>query len=185
MDNILNTVYDELKEATTEIQKVVTEKNDLEDRVKSNRYSAETVKREFEPRIDDLKQKIRSMKEKTFADAKALVSSYRAEMDERNNLDASELTDDIRLLQSGIPLTERDVEHILRRAENNRTMSIVALRYAEQHGLKIQHRPYTFELEQQAARDTANALDEIIAYFPRWIDTNRAFIMLDQFFGIE
>ena len=183
--DIVNEVYSGLKEATTEIQKIVAVQNDLEAKVKSGRYNTETVKNEFKPRIDDLKWQTRKLSEQAIADAKALVSNYRAEVDEKNHLDANELTDDIKLLQSGIPLTERDVEHILRRAENNRTMTSLALRYAEQHGLKIQHRPYTFELEMKSARDTADALDQVLIYYPNWIATDKAFYMLDQFFALN
>lgn len=182
--DIVNEVYSGLKEATTEIQKVVAVQNDLEAKVKAGRYTAETVQNEIKPRIDDLKQRILSMKEKTFADAKALVDGYRNEIDEQNNLDPKEINDDIKLLQAGIPLTVRDVEAILKRSENNRTMSQLAIRYAAQHDLKIEN-SYRFEREQNEAKAVADALDQALTYFPNWIATDKAFDMLDKFFGIE
>lgn len=182
--NIIETVYDALKESTKEVQKVVEEKAQLEEEVRTGRYSVETVNREIRPRIDDLKQKILSMKEKTFADAKALVDGYRNEIDEQNNLDPKEINDDIKLLQAGIPLTVRDVEAILKRNENNRTMSVLARRYAEQHDLKIVN-SYRFEREQNEAKAVADALDQALTYFPRWFDTGKAYDMLDKFFNKE
>ena len=182
--DVVNEVYSGLKEATTEVQKIVAEQNDLEKRVKAGRYSAETVQNEIKPRIDDLKQRILSMKEKTFADAKALVDGYRNEIDEQNNLDPKEINDDIKLLQTGIPLTVRDVEAILKRNENNRTMSQLAIRFAAQHDLKIEN-SYRFEREQNEAKAVADALDQALTYFPNWIATDKAFDMLDKFFGIE
>lgn len=182
--NIIETVYDALKESTKEVQKVVEEKAQLEEKVRTGRYSVETVNREIRPRIDDLKQRILSMKEKTFADAKALVDGYRNEIDEQNNLDPKEINDDIKLLQAGIPLTVRDVEAILKRSENNRTMSQLAIRYAAQHDLKIEN-SYRFEREQNEAKAVADALDQALTYFPNWIATDKAFDMLDKFFGIE
>lgn len=182
--DINNTVYDGLKEATKEIQKVVEEKAALEEKLKAGRYSVETVNREIKPRIDDLKRKTKSLSEQAIADAAALVSKYRDEIEERYCLDPEELNDDIKLLQAGIPLTVRDVEAILKRNENNRTMSVLARRYAEQHDLRIEH-SYTFERELKAARDTADVLDQVLTYYPRWIATDKAFDMLDKFFGIE
>lgn len=182
--NIIETVYDALKESTKEVQKVVEEKAQLEEKVKAGRYSAETVQNEIKPRIDDLKRKTNALSEQAIGDAAALVSKYRDEIEERYCLDPAELNDDIKLLQAGIPLSVRDVQAILRRNENNRTMTTLALRYAEQHDLKIEH-SYTFERELKAARDTADALDQVLIYFPRWIGTDRAFTMLDKFFALN
>ena len=182
--NIIETVYDTLKESTKEVQKVVEEKTQLEEKVRTGRYSVKTVNDEIKPRIDDLKQKILSMKEKTFADAKALVDGYRNEIDEQNNLDPKEINDDIKLLQAGIPLTVRDVEAILKRNENNRTMTQLAIRYAAQHDLKIEN-SYKFEREQNEAKAVADALDQALTYFPNWIDTGKAYDMLDKFFNKE
>lgn len=181
--NIIETVYDALKESTKEVQKVVEEKAQLEEKVKAGRYSAETVQNEIKPRIDDLKRKTKSLSEQAIADAAALVSKYRDEIEERYCLDPGELNDDIKLLQAGIPLSVRDVQAILRRNENNRTMTTLALRFAEQHDLKIEH-SYTFERELKAARDTADALDQVLTYYPNWIGTDRAFTMLDKFFAL-
>ena len=182
--NIIETVYDALKESTKEVQKVVEEKAQLEEKVKAGRYSAETVQNEIKPRIDDLKRKTKSLSEQAIADAAALVSKYRDEIEERYWLDPDELNDDIKLLQAGIPLSVRDVQAILRRNENNRTMTTLALRYAEQHDLKIEH-SYTFERELKAARETADALDQVLIYYPNWIGTDHAFTMLDKFFALN
>lgn len=182
--NIIETVYDALKESTKEVQKVVEEKVQLEEKVKAGRYSAETVQNEIKPRIDDLKRKTKSLSEQAIADAAALVSKYRDEIEERYCLDPEELNDDIKLLQAGIPLSVRDVQAILRRNEDNRTMTALALRYAEQHDLKIEH-SYTFERELKAARDTADALDQVLIYYPNWIGTDHAFTMLDKFFALN
>ena len=182
--DIVTDVYNSLEASTKEVQKIVAEKNELEEKVKAGRYSPETIQREIKPRLDDLKQKTKTLSEQAIADAAALVSKYRAETEERNNLDPAELNDDIKLLQAGIPLSAHDVQAILRRNENNRTMTTLALRYAAQHDLKIEH-SYTFERELKAARDTADALDQVLTYYPNWIGTDRAFVMLDKFFALN
>ena len=63
-------------------------------------------------------------------------------------------------------------------------MTTLCVRFAEQHDLKIEH-SYTFERELKAARDTADALDQVLTYYPRWIGTDRAFTMLDKFFALN
>ncbi len=182
--DIVQDVYNSLEASTKEVQKIVAEQNDLEEKVKNGRYSAETVQNEIKPRIDDLKRKTNALSEQAIADAAALVSKYRDEIEERYCLDPGELNDDIKLLQAGIPLSVRDVQAILRRNENNKTMTALALRYAEQHDLKIEH-SYTFERELKAARDTADALDQVLIYYPNWIGTDHAFTMLDKFFALN
>lgn len=180
--DIVQDVYNSLEASTKEVQTLATEKNELEEKVKTGRYSAETVNQEIKPRIDDLKRKMKTLTDQAIADAAALVSKYRDEIEERYCLDPGELNDDIKLLQAGIPLSVRDIQAILRRNENNRTMTTLALRYAEQHDLKIEH-SYTFERELKAARDTADVLDQVLTYYPNWIGTDRAFTMLDKFFA--
>jgi len=183
--DITNVVYDSLLSSTQEIRTVAQEQTELEERAASGRYSAETVKNEIRPRIDDLKRQTRKLSEQAIADAKALVANYRADIDARNDLDPNEITDDIRLLQCGVPLTARDIEVILKRNESNRTMSVLALRYAEQHDLKIENRPFTFELETKAARDRADALDQTLLYFQNWITQKNAVEMLNRFFAVK
>ena len=88
--DIVQDVYNSLEASTKEVQKIVAEQNDLEEKVKNGRYSTETVQNEIKPRIDDLKRKTNALSEQAVADAKALVSKYRAEIEERNNLDPAE-----------------------------------------------------------------------------------------------
>ncbi len=183
--DIVNDVYQSLKDNTREVQKVAEEKRTLEKKIKNNVYSAETINKKIMPCIADLRQKLESMKNQSISSAKELVNNFRREVDAENNLDPQEITDDIKLLSSGLPLTERDIETIIKRNENNRTMNILALRYAAQHDLKIDNRSYSFELNQKRALETADALDQILGYYSKWIDTEKALYMLDKFFGMK
>jgi len=183
--DITNDVYTALLNSTQEIQKGVQEQTELEEKAASGRYSAETVKNEIRPRIDVLRRQTRKLSEQAIESARGLVATYRAKIDARNDLDPSEITDDIRLLQCGVPLTARDVEAILKRSENNHTMQMLAIRYAEQHDLRIEHCPFTFELETKAARDRADALDQTLLYYQNWIDKKNAVEMLNRFFAVK
>lgn len=129
-----------------------------------------------------MNQQIKAQSEKAIQAAKALVAKYRADAEKRNNLDPAELTDDVKLFQTGIPLLPRDIQAILERNSGNRTMTQLALRYAKEHGIETGGTNYT---GGEAERQTANALDEIIRYYSRWIDKRNAKDVLRRFFNME
>lgn len=68
------------------------------------------MKDDIYPKRDALRRKIETASEGAIQEARNLVAQYRADAAELNNLDPAELTDDVKLLQSGItllPVTSR------------------------------------------------------------------------------
>ena len=180
--NIMQTVYKALEASTVEIGKTLAERDSLEEKIKSGRYSPQTVQKEFHPKRDALNQQIKVDSEKAIQAAKSLVEKYRADAEKLDNLDPSELTDDIKLFQTGIPLLPRDIQAILERNSGNRTMTQLALRYAKDHGIETGGTNY---IGGEAERQTANNLDGIIRYYSRWIDKRNAKDVLRRFFNVE
>ena len=180
--NITQTVYKTLEASTAEIGKTLAERDSLEEKIKPGRYSPQTVQKEFCPKRDALNQQIKADSEKAIQAAKSLVEKYRVDAEKLNDLNPAELTDDIKLFQTGIPLLPRDIQAILARNSNNRTMTQLALRYAKEHGIETGGINY---IVGEAERQTANALDEIIRYYSRWIDKQNAKDVLRRFFNVE
>lgn len=180
--NIMQTVYKALEASTAEIGKTLAERDHLEEKIKSGRYSSQTVQKEFQPKRDALNQQIKADSEKAIQAAKSLVEKYRADAEKLDNLDPAELTDDIKLFQTGIPLLPRDIQAILERNSGNRTMTQLALRYAKDHGIETGGTNY---IGGEAERQTANNLDGIIRYYSRWIDKRNAKDVLRRFFNVE
>lgn len=178
-DNISQSVYDALSSATDKIAVTAGEVNALQDKIKSGRYSAQTVKGEFAPRLETLRRQVADDSDNAIKEAQAMVARYREDAEALNDLDPAALTDDVKLFQSGIDLTERDIAAILRRNSDNRTMTQLALRYAQAHDVPVNGAEY---VGGQAERQTADSLDYIVAKYAGWIAKPNARAVLDRFF---
>ena len=179
--NIEDTVFRTLDKHAEEIGKVVAERDNLEEEIRSNRYSSRVMKEEMYPKRDDLLRKIDSMRETAIREAKDHINQYRKEAEELNNLNPNALTDDIKLLQSGITLLPRDIEAILKRNEGNRTMIQIALRYAKEHDIEVN----TYYIGGEEEKSIADTLDTVLYHYKKWIDKPNGRAMLRKFFAVE
>ena len=178
-NNIVQTVFDSLEADTTEINKTKAEHAALEAKIKEGRYSNQTLQKEIYPKRDALKRKIADDSARAIEKAKGLVAQYREDAERLNDLDPSAITDDIKLLTAGVPLLPRDINAILERNKDNRTMTQLALRYAKEHNIDMKG---TFYVGGEAEKQNANNLDTLIYYYSRWIDKENAHEMLRKFF---
>ena len=181
-NNIVQTVFDTLEARTDEISKDIAERDKLEEKIKSGRYSPQALKDDIYPKRDALRRKIDSAAEGAIQEAKNLVAQYRTDAAKLNNLDPAELTDDVKLLQSGITLLPRDIQGILERNKGNRTMTQIVLRYAKEHNIDTGG---TYYIGGQAEEETARNLDSLLFYYKNWIDKPNAKEMLRKFFDME
>lgn len=181
-NNIVQTVFDSLEADTTEINKTKAEYAALNAKIKEGRYSNQTLTKEIYPKRDALKRQIESGCASAIKKAHDMVATYREDADRLNDLDPSAITDDIKLLTAGVPLLPRDINAILTRNKDNRTMTQLALRYAKEHNIDMKG---TFYVGGQAEREQADTLDGVIDYYARWIDKDNANDMLRRFFNVE
>ena len=184
MDNsIILKVYDSLEKRTDEIRKLADERNKLDDKISSGRYSQETLTKDVRPKRDEIHKQILSASEDALNEAQKLIDEYRTAIAERKNLKPEEITDDIKLLQPGIVLLPRDVQGMLSRNENNSTMTQIILRYAEEHDIDTRGMIYNRNNGQEEER-IAQALEAILRYYRKWSDKPNAKEMLPKFFKI-
>ncbi len=137
----------------------------LEEKKRSGDYSDKHIWEVTDPAIAKAKKEIDDHK----ASAKDLVRSMAEKVKrsnhERDLLRGEDLTDDARLLQGDLPLTADDVQGIIDRNAGNRTMLLLAHRYAEQKGLQV-HSTYLRATAENQAIDTVCAdIDRVISYF--------------------
>ena len=179
-NNIVQSVFDSLDADTTEIGKTVAEYEELETKIKDGYFGNQALKDEIYPKRDALKSKIRTDSANAMKKAKGLVEQYRQDAEKLNDLDPSAITDDIRLLQAGVALNARDINAILDRNKDNRTMTQLTLRYAKEHDIDVK----TIYVGGQAEAETARNLDGIIGYYEKWIDKKDAKNILRKFFNV-
>lgn len=180
-NNIAQAVFDSLDADTTEISKVKAEHAALEAEIKEGRYSIQTLQKEIYPKRDALKRQIESGCANAIKKAHDMVATYREDVDQLNDLDPSAITDDIKLFTTGVPLLPRDINAILARNKDNRTMTQLALRYAKEHNIDMNGTSY---VGGQAEKEHADDLDGVIDYYARWINKENAHDMLRRFFNV-
>lgn len=180
-NNIVQTIFDTLEADTTELDKVKTEYAALEAKIKEGRYSDQALQKEIYPKRDALRRQIADDSARAIDKAKGLVNQYRQDAERLNDLDPSAITDDIKLLTAGVPLLDRDIRAILDRNKGNRTMTQLALRYAKEHGIDMKG---TYYVGGHAELETAKNLDTILSYYTKWIDKDKAHVMLRKFFNV-
>lgn len=181
-NNIIETVYNHLDAKTDDIIGMGVQCKEIDKKINSGRYTQKTIDSELKPKLDELRRNQRKACDAALNEARELVEQYRFDAAEQDKLNPAELTDDVKLLQSGIYLKPRDIEGMLRRNEGNKTMTQIILRYAEENKIDTGNVHYRGAVEYE---DTARGLEQIIYYYGRWIDKANSKQMLRKFFGIE
>ena len=136
MENIMSSIVSDLEARTNELAPAIEKAAKLDADIKGGRYSQAAIKDELLPARDAVRAQIREAQE---AAKQAIAEKINAHITDLERLDAlspEELTDDCKLLSSGIALTESDIRFMLERNAKNRSMSQIILRYARDHGIK-------------------------------------------------
>lgn len=178
-NNLAGSVFEALAAATDGIAATVAQRDAVAAEIRSGRYSREELEKNYFPKDAELKSKIRHDSEDAIRNAHRIVAEYRAECEAKNVLDASMINDDARLLKAGVSLTERDIDNLLERNSDNRTMTTLITRFAKEHGLKVDGR---HKLRQQAEAKECDDLDAVINMYQKWIAHRKGKEMLNKFF---
>ncbi len=139
MNNV--TFYNNLKESVLDdIQAVARAKSSYDEaqsRRNSGRYSPEYIRDHIDPEIRNLRSEFFAARDRAGQAALRLIRKYQDELRASDALDPSQINDDIKLLQCGVTLSERDLRDILARNGENKTMTRLVLQYAADHDVKL------------------------------------------------
>ena len=139
--SIVNSAVEDL----TELEK---REKAIEDKIKSKRYTPDIVSNELMPELNSIKREIISRKESGNKAVRARSDEYISELRKADELNADNLTDDIKLLQSGVALSADDLATLFDRNAGNSTMQKLITDFAKQHNRDIQryYRPANADL---------------------------------------
>lgn len=127
-----------MDEARSSLVKERAELAELEKDVKSGKYTAQHIRETLRPQIDEKKMRIEIIQENAKAAAEKALAVYAEECRAADVLNPADLHDgDIRLLNCGVELTQRDLSDMLRRNDGNSTMEQLILRYAKTRGINL------------------------------------------------
>ena len=181
MENIYQSVYDTLSEGTESLKGRKASVKELNEKIDSGRYSSTALQAEIYPKRDELKRSIRGDADKILDNARNMIAEHEEELRKLDVLNPSDITDDVKLFNSGIVLNANDIKGILERNKTNRTMTQIALRYAEQHNIKVD---VYYNKSANVIREL-DGLKDAVNRYSRWIDKENATEILNKFFGVE
>ena len=180
--SIVNSAVEDL----TELEK---REKAIEDKIKSKRYTPDIVSNELMPELNSIKREIISRKESGNKAVRARSDEYISELRKSDELNPDNLTDDIKLLQSGGALSADDLATLFDRNAGNSTMQKLITDFAKQHGRDIQryYRPTNADLIA-----SVNTVPEVIKTVLKWHNNPSAYEKLigegsqfDQYFSNE
>ena len=118
-------------------------------------------------------------------DVEKLLSAYQASEREKDALIPADITEDAKLFTAGVSLTERDIQDILARNADNRTMAILTLRYAEEHKITMPG-AYQCITAESRAKNVTDTLRSSTHYFTEhWLKSDKADEMLNKLFDYD
>lgn len=145
--------YKELSGATQktimELHEIEKERNQLIADKDSGRYTDNEVKLNMLPKIDQLRKDMEKKWIEGKTNVASVVKKYSEILRKEDALIPEDMTEDVKLLNSGIPLTQRDLQDIIDRNPQNRTMAQLALRYADQNNIEGLSSRYYIPAESQ------------------------------------
>lgn len=163
--------YKELKktidEGFTAYQKKRQEYNRLREQRDRQDYSARYINSELIPEMAKIKRQLEDIQYNTRETVRKLTEEIKKTVSDSNRLNPEDLTEDVKLLQGGLILKKRDIEGILERNSDNRTMIQLALRYAEEHDIKLD--AVYIENSSSVFDSAQSALDIVV----KWYDTDK------------
>ncbi len=77
----------------------------------------------------------------------AACKAYAQEVNDATALNPAELTDDVKLLNCGAPLSETDIQQMANRNKGNNTMLRLISNYAKEHDIRMLYTPFQEERE--------------------------------------
>lgn len=177
--NIYSKVKNSLREKAKEIKDVVKEMDKLEDYKKNGHLDPDYIRNVIDPQIHELRLKVARMKDSALGDIQKLVDEQKGILRKKNQINGAELTDDAKLFTCGVRLTDREIEDLIDRNGDNPTMIQLALRYAQDNGIKVNrvYNNHTVEI-----RECDNFYESAKIYVSHWIDMKNADEMLDKFY---
>ena len=178
--NIVQEVYDILEDGANTLRAPKAKLRDLEEKIHSGNYTNQGVS-SLGSEASEIKYSINQASGNIIKRARERLAEYQKEIEAENRLDPSQLTDDTKLMQPGIVLKKADIEAMLERNADNKTMTQIILRYAQEKDIKLDG---VFYIGGQREIETAKNLNGILDYYERWLPTDKAVEMLEKFFEV-
>ena len=123
------------KEGLKTLQDLSAQLTKVSEDISSGKYSGEYVREKLIPQRDSLRSQMDDTRHNANKEVQRICAEYTDELRAQDDLDPSLLTEDVKLLQAGVKLTQRDIKAMLNRNADNHTMTQVILRYCKENDI--------------------------------------------------
>lgn len=177
--NIRQSLIDTLNERADAIAQLVTKRTELENDIKSGRFSAAAVA-DMRDKLLDVRASISQAKDETRRAVAQLVAQHVGELERADALNPDELNEaDVKLLNSGVELSKRDLSVMLERNQGNATMQQLVLRWARAHDVDM---GIAYIGHEKQIADVKQLPGVVGLWIDHWSDTADAKTMIDKMF---
>lgn len=173
------TLTTDLKEGLDKVAALASDLKKVDGDISSGTFSEDHVRVVLRPKSAEIKKEIERAQEDARMAAHATIDKFAKELRDADALNPAELTEDVRLLAPEIPLRKKDLLAMLERNSDNRTMTQLALRAAEDRGIDLDGIRYT---SNESRARHAEALKYVVGVVLRWSDQPEK-RMFDKLFG--
>ena len=178
---IVEKVKDCLLSAAGEIRQKKAIISERQEELSSGRFNENHIRNVIFPEIRLLKSEIEKTQNDAVKAATAILDDYEKQLDDLDALNPSDINEDAKLFDVGVTLTEKDLRSILDRNQDNRTMTILALRYAKENGIDM---GVSYVGSARERHEVANMKTIIWNYGERWISRDNVEDMIDRLFSL-
>lgn len=130
-----NQVNGVVKEGLKSLQDLSDQLTKVSEDINSGKYSGEYVREKLISQRDSLRRQMDDIRHNANNEVQRICAEYTDELRSQEDLDPSLLTEDVKLLQAGVKLTQRDIKAMLNRNADNHTMTQVILRYCKENDI--------------------------------------------------
>ncbi len=129
-------VTEKMKDTLGTLQDLSAQIKNIDKEISSGKYVQTYINENFLPKKRELTRQIDNIRFNANKDIKTMCDDYIEELRAEDDLDPSLITDDVKLLNSGVRLTNRDIKAMLNRNSDNHTMTQVILRYCKDNDIE-------------------------------------------------
>lgn len=179
--DFMQTLSSTLEKHSDDLAPILYSMSEIDKEIDSGKYSLKEINENLFPAKINMRMALNKAKEAARTAGRNIIAAKVKELEAEDALDPSALTDDCKLLNSGVKLNARDINAMLERNATNRTMVQVILRYCRDNGIDVKQH---YIGNEQNIRNVKNMDTVIDMFVDHWIDKPNAKVMLKKFFKV-
>lgn len=176
--NVINEYKNTLRSSAKKAAELHKELTVINQKINSGNFTEQYIRDSLKPKYDRKIAEINAVCNSMIHSIEDQMNAYRTELNSETQLKAEDITDDIKLLETGL-LNEKDIAALLSANRNNYTMSELICRYADKNGIK--HAVTLHKAEAEHNKQTADGLQELSRRIGRYY-TNPDIVQITEKF---